>query len=59
MIWLLKPAAFRRLSVETPPAVAVSARRRPAAFRRLSVETILMMAGLGQAVASRLQAAEC
>ena len=55
----VKPAAFRRLCVET--AVVESAHKHigPAAFRRLCVETLpLPRLGL-TALTSRLQAAVC
>ena len=39
---LRKPAAFRRLCVETENRKAVFRRLDPAAFRRLCVETILI-----------------
>ena len=44
-----KPAAFRRLCVETKPALTASSKSKPAAFRRLCVETCYL-SGYTQAI---------
>ena len=54
-----KPAAFRRLCVETSLAKSVKLKTNPAAFRRLCVETIQCPDKLKSDLASRLQAAVC
>ena len=54
-----KPAAFRRLCVETKLARHGLTSWKPAAFRRLCVETFLSSPKSLKANPSRLQAAVC
>ena len=54
-----KPAAFRRLCVETELPGNASPKVIPAAFRRLCVETSKTDASVVRCVPSRLQAAVC
>ena len=54
-----KPAAFRRLCVETMTGRLGFHHKKPAAFRRLCVETTLPLPKYQSRTASRLQAAVC
>ena len=54
-----RPAAFRRLCVETFAPPVVHSSFRPAAFRRLCVETMLAKRKDFKNRPSRLQAAVC
>ena len=56
---LVRPAAFRRLCVETYDHKSPCARILPAAFRRLCVETFARFFFRFCFAASRLQAAVC
>ena len=55
----MKPAAFRRLCVETGDNPEMLINILPAAFRRLCVETISAIRACLPSYASRLQAAVC
>ena len=54
-----RPAAFRRLCVETEEMRLSATNAAPAAFRRLCVETPAGMPCISITAASRLQAAVC
>ena len=54
-----RPAAFRRLCVETSKSTNKPALFIPAAFRRLCVETATLLGAKQFKGASRLQAAVC
>ena len=56
---VFKPAAFRRLCVETILSSGMPLTKSPAAFRRLCVETYEGLSIAVNEVSSRLQAAVC
>ena len=58
-LYRIKPAAFRRLCVETSWEKLNKDNDGPAAFRRLCVETLIMKRMTTKGYSSRLQAAVC